>query len=137
MRETCGRPTPCLHAVFLLRCASRRRRASRPHATHAVPPCVVPGVEETRFTMEITNTSALATVDPSTAYTGSSCCGGYSYWLVPDVPGDVALSVNLTVISGALHALFLQVGAAAIDDPSPFPIDDPPASPWTTPHPRH
>ena len=69
------------------------------------------GVEETVFTMVMTASSASASVDTNTLYTGNTCCGGYSYWLVDHVPDNQALSINVTVTSGALHALFLQYGS--------------------------
>ena len=69
------------------------------------------GVAETLFTMLLNISSAQAQVDDGTVYTGSSCCGGYSNWLVQHVPGSDALSVNLTVLSGSLHAVFLQYDA--------------------------
>ena len=66
------------------------------------------GVAETLFTMTIATSSAEARVGAEHVYTGASCCGGYSYWMVQHVPGAQALSVNVTVLTGSLHAVFVQ-----------------------------
>ena len=66
------------------------------------------GMPETLFHLTLRSASALARIAPSVTYSGAVCCGGWSFWAVPDVPSSLALSVNLSVTSGALHALFLQ-----------------------------
>lgn len=66
------------------------------------------GIPETLFELRLNTTSALAPIAPGVTYSGTACCGGTTNWLVPHVPDDRALSVNLTVHSGAVHGLFLQ-----------------------------
>ena len=66
------------------------------------------GVMETRFTMTMTQTSSVVPLSINQVVYGSVCCDGYSYTVVPNVPSEKALSVNLTVQQGAVHALLLQ-----------------------------
>ena len=65
------------------------------------------GLEETLFTMTLQSSSARSVIGPG-AKLGTACCGGMVSSAVPGVPGHQALRVNLTVLEGAVHALFLQ-----------------------------
>ena len=65
------------------------------------------GLAETRFTMELQSSSARSVVGPGTKM-GTACCGAIVSSAVPNVPADKGLRVNLTVLEGAVHGLFLQ-----------------------------
>ena len=66
------------------------------------------GARETLFGLSLVTSSALALIDATESYLGTTCCDGITNWMVPSVPGDSALSVNLTVLSGSVHGVFLQ-----------------------------
>ena len=77
-------------------------------AVHLGPRTSNGGVLETLFELALNTTSALAPLGVGSLTEGTSCCGGTTNWLVPHVPDDRALSVNLTLHSGAVHAVLLQ-----------------------------
>ena len=67
---------------------------------------------ETIFTIFFSTRGALAELGEPGAnqshLAGTACCGADVFWRVPFVPGDSALRANVTVLSGALHAVMLQ-----------------------------
>ena len=82
-------------------------------------PQSVATVPETLFTLRLRTADATVLYEggrdrnPAIAYEGGTCCGGMMHWRVPDVPSSHGLSVNLSVLSGAVHAVFINYDSCA------------------------
>lgn len=70
-------------------------------------------VSETLFQLRLRTADATARMQASAVYGGSTCCGGLMQWRVPYVPSESALTVNLSVTAGALHAIYMQFDSCA------------------------
>ena len=60
---------------------------------------------ETRYILDVQARSALAQLGATISAT--SCCDATVNWRVPDVPASHALRANVTLLSGALHGIFV------------------------------
>jgi hypothetical protein len=76
-------------------------------------PQAVAAVPETLFTLRLHTADATVQYNPAIAYEGGTCCGGIMHWRVTDVPSSHGLSVNLSVLSGAVHAVFINYDSCA------------------------